>query len=124
MSKQQQPKAKITSHILDLSRGKPASNIYAKLYKRDEINKEEWQLIGNDVSNEDGRITQLLKNESMSIEVGVYKIIFESGLYYKQQSLDTFYPEISIVFNIANPIQHYHVPLLLNQFGFSTYRGS
>ena len=122
MSKQSNSKGNITSHVLDLSRGKPVSNLQANLYKREDNDSDKWLLIGKDVSNEDGRMTQLSRNEA--IETGIYKISFQSGIYFEQLKLETFYPEISIIFNITDPNQHYHVPLLLNQFGFSTYRGS
>ena len=117
-----QVKCKITSHILDLSRGKPASGVEASLYQKDS-SSQEWKLIGKDVSNQDGRLTQLLEIY-YPLQSGVYKIVFESGSYYKKQNLETFYPQIGILFNIDDSKQHYHVPLLLNQFGFSTYRGS
>jgi 5-hydroxyisourate hydrolase len=109
----------ITSHILDLALGTPASNIEAKLYKKD---KTEWHVVGNDISNQDGRMSQFLQNKNL--ENGLYKIVFESGAYYKQKNMETFYPQIDIIFNISDCTKKYHVPLLLNQYGYSTYKGS
>ena len=112
-------KGYITTHVIDLAHGKPASNIQANLYRRVE---NKWEFIGKDVSNEDGRMTKFLQNNVL--HNGNHKIVFESGAYYKHRNLDTFYPEISIIFNIIDSNQHFHIPLLLNQYGFSTYRGS
>lgn len=112
----------ITSHILDLSIGKPAINVETTLYKK-ELNNE-WIYVGKDISNNDGRMNNLLNG--FKLEKGIYKMIFESGKYFKEErgSLDTFYPQITIEFEVKDPLQKYHIPLLLNQFGYSTYRGS
>jgi hydroxyisourate hydrolase len=112
-------KGYITTHVIDLAHGKPALNMQANLYRRVE---NKWQFLGKDFSNEDGRMTKFLQNDSL--QNGNYKMVFESGAYYKHHNLDTFYPEISIIFNITDSNQNYHIPLLLNQYGFSTYRGS
>ena len=111
----------ITSHILDLGSGKPAVNVEATLYKKD-TSTNEWLLVGKDVTNQDGRMSKLLNDAQL--EIATYKVIFESGKYYLTQNLRTFYPQITIEFEIFDNMQKYHVPLLLNQYGYSTYRGS
>jgi 5-hydroxyisourate hydrolase len=112
---------KISSHILDLSKGKPAPNIEAQLFKKHK-NKDKWYFVGKDITNQDGRMDKFLNNTAF--ENGIYKMVFESGNYYKKQKLETFFPEITILFKISDSNQKYHIPLLLNQYGYSTYRGS
>ena len=111
--------SQITTHILDTSIGKPASGVRVKLY--DCANSFE-QLIGEGVTNEDGRVADLL--DSRILREGQYKIHFDTASYFKAQKIDSFYPFVDIVFTISGDGQHYHVPLLLNPFGYSTYRGS
>ena len=111
--------SQITTHILDTSRGKPAAGILVKLYA---ANGPGWQEIGSGETNKDGRITDLLQKETV-VSTGIYKLRFETASYFKQLSLTSFYPFIEIVFDIQSK-EHYHVPLLLNPFGYSTYRGS
>ena len=73
-------------------------------------------------TNEDGRIANLL-NEDKILQKGIYKMRFETKLYFDQKGMATFYPYVEIVFDIQTG-EHYHIPLLLSPFGYSTYRGS
>ena len=109
----------ITTHVLDTSRGCPAAGIPVIL-EREAAGV--WELIGSGITNTDGRITDLLPGES--IETGVYRLLFNTGRYFATQNAQTFYPEVIVIFNIEHSDQHYHVPLLLSPFGYSTYRGS
>jgi 5-hydroxyisourate hydrolase len=111
--------SQITTHILDTSRGHPAKNVKVTLSF---INKGQWDKIAEGVTNEDGRITDLLKTDEL-LKVGVYKLTFETGLYFEQNDVESFYPYVEIVFRLEDN-DHYHVPLLLNPYGYSTYRGS
>jgi 5-hydroxyisourate hydrolase len=79
--------------------------------------------IGGGTTDDDGRLRTLIP-EGASLNEGVFRITFASGAYFKGLGVDTFYPEVSIAFRIADAKQHYHVPLLLSPFGYSTYRGS
>jgi 5-hydroxyisourate hydrolase len=109
----------ITTHILDTALGKPATNVPVKLeFKKD----GSYVLLGQGLTNSDGRVTDLLKLDH-KLELGIYKISFAIAKYYKDSNQKTFYPEASIVFNVE-AIEHFHVPLLLSGFGYSTYRGS
>lgn len=111
--------SQITTHILDTSIGKPAAGIGAALsfYANDE-----WKETVRGVANTDGRITGLATANG-HLEFGVYRLRFETGQYFKAKGVVTFYPYVDIIFEIQSA-EHYHVPLLLNPFGYSTYRGS
>ena len=109
----------ITSHILDTSSGKPAVGITTILFHGE---NDEWTEIGRGASNSDGRITGLLNDRVKLIE-GIYKLRFETKDYFDKDRIPTFYPYIEIIFEI-NSEEDYHIPLLLNPFGYTTYRGS
>jgi 5-hydroxyisourate hydrolase len=111
----------ISSHVLDLNSGKPSEGIKAELFIYQPDSKE-WLPVGNGVTNKDGRIQNMLNEKA--VQKGLYKIVFFTGEYFEKKGLDAFYPEIDVKFQIKDPTQKYHIPLLLNQFGFSTYRGS
>ena len=110
-------KSPITTHVLDTAKGQPAAGIETVLEKSQ--NGSGWLELGRGVTNDDGRINDLLSTET-SLEQGMYRLTFETGSYNPQG----FYPYATIVFNIEQTDQHYHVTLLLNPFGYSTYRGS
>ncbi len=114
-------KSPITTHVLDLVQGSPANNIPAILEKLN--NSDSWETIGNGKTNEDGRIDNLLNNDD-PITSGTYRLTFDVAPYFEAQNRESFYSSIPIVFNISDTNRHYHVPLLLSQFGYSTYRGS
>jgi 5-hydroxyisourate hydrolase len=111
--------SQITSHVLDTTKGKPAEGIRAMLYKG---GNDEWTEITWGITNEDGRIPKLLPTEE-PVEQGIYKIRFETKDYFDKNQIKTFYPYVEIIFEI-DIAQHYHIPLLLNPFGYTTYRGS
>ena len=110
----------ITSHILDTARGCPAEGVKIKL----EINNAgQWNLLGQGSSNKDGRVSNLLPAEH-KLESGIYRVRFETGDYFSKHKIEGFYPYIEVVFQLKEPAEHYHIPLLLSPFGYSTYRGS
>ncbi|MBK8981477.1 MAG: hydroxyisourate hydrolase [Ignavibacteria bacterium] len=109
----------ITTHVLDTSTGKPATGVKAELFFLDNTL---WKMIAEGITNEDGRITDLL-NERDSLQFGLYKLKFETGDFFFKNGADTFYPYAEITFKI-NDDRHYHIPLLISPFGFTTYRGS
>ncbi len=109
----------ITTHVLDTSKGKPAPGVKIILFKNED---EDWITVAGGITNIDGRITDLLEKNVIP-EPGMYKLKFETKEYFDKDSIETFYPFVEIIFEIKNK-EHYHVPLLLNPFGYSTYRGS
>ena len=111
--------SQITTHVLDTSEGKPAEGIKIELQKRSGIN---WEILGEGITNSDGRIADLLE-QGEALGRGVYRMHFHTSAYFQGLGIKSFYPEVSIVFETFDQ-GHYHVPLLLNPFGYSTYRGS
>ena len=101
----------ITTHILDTSRGKPAAGIAVTLERA--MPNGSWSPVGRGTTDNDGRLRTLTTGD---VEKGTYRLTFETGT--------AFYPQVVIIFNVADGAQHYHVPLLLSPWGYSTYRGS
>jgi 5-hydroxyisourate hydrolase len=110
----------ITTHVLDTARGRPAAGI-AVLLERAQGGA--WREIGGGVTDDDGRVRALLASGT-TLTSGVHRMTFATGPYFAMQKVAAFYPEVRIVFEITDPTQHHHVPLLLSPFGYSTYRGS
>ena len=110
----------ITTHVLDTSRGRPAGGVPVTL---EVASTGGWKLLGKGITNEDGRLADLLDSDA-PMAAGVYRLIFDTGAYFAGNNIKSFYPQVSVVFKIENSSQHYHVPLLLSPFGYSTYRGS
>src|SRR4030095_11640251 len=95
----------ITTHVLDTSRGRPAQGVPVTL----EIEAAGgWELVGKGATNADGRISDLVSGE-VTIEPGVYRLIFDTGKCLAQYQSDSFYPQVAIVFRLADAAQHYHV---------------
>ena len=116
--------AGLTTHVLDTSRGKPAANLKIELY---EIQDSKKILIDTFFTNEDGRVDKPLLS-SNSVKETTYELLFFAGDYLKKENINLkqnlFLNQIPIRFHITEKTQHYHVPLLLSPFGYSTYRGS
>lgn len=110
----------ITTHVLDTASGRPAAGVPVTLELE---GADGWTKIGEGVTNPDGRIANLTPTE-ISLDTGTYRLTFDTGQYFATQNVDAFYPEVTVVFRISDSAQHYHVPLLLSLFGYSTYRGS
>lgn len=110
-------KAPITTHILQLDTGKPAAGVTVSLYSATSDTA-----LASATTDADGRIMQW--ESEFAISIGHYRLQFAVGNWYAQQKLASFYPEINISFQVSDAQEHYHVPLLLNAFGYSTYRGS
>ncbi len=105
--------AGITTHVLDTAKGLPAAGVAVTLA----ILRDEWRPLAHGVTDSDGRVRSL--TDGIALQEAIYRLTFETGAYNQG-----FFPEVSIVFRVDNPTQHYHVPLLLSPFGYSTYRGS
>jgi 5-hydroxyisourate hydrolase len=109
----------ITTHILDTSVGKPARGVPVELFRR---LGDDWQRVGTGVTDDDGRLKTL--SAPGPLEAGVWKLRFDTGAYFTRAGLKAFYPWVEVTFEVESGLSHYHVPLLLSPWGFSTYRGS
>jgi 5-hydroxyisourate hydrolase len=111
----------ITTHVLDTAKGKPARQVPVKLERLTPAGL--YELVGQGHTDDDGRCRTLVPKD-MSVTEGVYRITFDTGVYARDAGGDGFFPEVAITFDVRDAQQHYHVPLLLSPFGYSTYRGS
>ena len=111
----------ITTHILDVSLGKPGSGVPVTLEYFGDGNA--WLRLGSAVSDSDGRVRDLVSTDT-KLAVGNYRLTFNTALYFAAQKKQGFYPEVTVTFVIDDASQNYHVPLLISPFGYSTYRGS
>lgn len=116
----QSEKYQLSSHILDINVGKPASGVKIALSRQDTSGL--WTLVEERVTDENGRVKDFLKETSAG-NTGIYKLTYYIAPYFETQGLDTFYPFIEVVFQIKDGA-HYHVPITLSPYGYSTYRGS
>ena len=111
----------ITTHVLDTSRGRPAAGVGVRLETR--VAGGAWQTLGRGVTDVDGRLRDLLAEDTALTE-GSYRLTFDAASYFAAQGTAGFYPEISVTFVVRDAAAHYHVPLLLSPYGYTTYRGS
>lgn len=109
----------ITTHVLDTARGRPAEGVPVTLEMKE---GSAWTNIGSGKTDADGRLKTLLAPGAL--RKAVYRITFGVEPYFAAHGVQSFYPEASVVFAINDTTQHYHVPLLLAPYGYSTYRGS
>lgn len=112
--------SQITTHVLDTTRGKPAANVPICLYHLD---GDKWAVLACGVTNSDGRIADLLC-DSVTLAQGTYRMHFDTKSYFSALGEQGFYPFVDVVFELSAGGEHYHIPLLLSAFGYSTYRGS
>ncbi|MBA3781060.1 hydroxyisourate hydrolase [Nocardioides sp. InS609-2] len=106
----------ISTHVLDAAQGTPAEGMALRLERQD------GTVVGSGTTNADGRCPEL--TEGLVLEAGTYRMRFETGAWFARTQTPTFYPGVELVFEVADPAEHYHVPLLLSPFAYSTYRGS
>ncbi|WP_406111626.1 hydroxyisourate hydrolase [Kitasatospora purpeofusca] len=108
----------ISTHVLDTSLGHPAEGVPVELALHTEGG---WQVLGTSATDSDGRAEDLPAVEAGS----VVRLLFDTAAYFARTSEEPpFFPEVTIVLTVAPAQHHYHVPLLLNPFGYSVYRGS
>jgi 5-hydroxyisourate hydrolase len=110
----------ITTHILDVSKGCAARGVPVALERQTGAG---WEIIGKGATDDDGRLRDLLDAET-SLQTGNYRLTFDIETYFAKQQIEGFYPQVTVAFIVRDAAQHYHVPLLLSPFGYSTYRGS
>lgn len=110
----------LSSHILDINRGKPVSGVRITLSKQGKDAR--WTVIDEKQTDKDGRVKDFLERDGHD-HTGIYKLTYHIGPYFESQEQSSFYPFIEVVFEITDN-QHYHVPITLSPYGYSTYRGS
>ena len=109
----------ITTHVLDTAAGRPGNGIAIELERADH---GAWHPVGSGLTDDDGRLRTL--TPAGPVQPGTYRIRFQTGAYFASQGVTGFFPVVEIQFAVDDGAQHYHVPLLLSPFSFSTYRGS
>ena len=114
---------RLTTHVLDTARGRPGAGITIELYALG----EERRFLATAPTAEDGRCPRPLL-EGAAMVKGMYELVFHAGAYFRDAQIELpdppFLDRVVVRFGIASPEQHYHVPLLLSPYGYSTYRGS
>lgn len=110
----------ITTHVLDTARGRPAAGVPVTL----EVKLDDgWRVVGRGATDADGRLRDLLP-EDFQLTEGDYRLTFDAGAYLSASGAEGFYTEVVVSFVVRDAAAHYHVPLLLSPYGYSTYRGS
>lgn len=110
----------LSVHVLNLQDGLPSPGVSVTLEKQDAQN---WSTLNTGTTNEQGRITALYP-EGKALEKGTYRVTFKTGDWFKKHQSATFFPEVPVIFEADGSVPHYHIPLLLSPYGFSTYRGN
>jgi 5-hydroxyisourate hydrolase len=110
----------ISTHVLDTSIGRPAASITVQLQRQ---MGAVWSDVSKAVTDRDGRVTALLPPFAPA-GAGGYRLTFDVGEYFRARGVESFYSKVSIDFVVRDAGSHYHVPLLLSPYGYSTYRGS
>jgi len=126
-------KSPITCHVLDAAGGRPAAGVTVSLevlsldgFENTDMNPTDHELpqtLARGSTNDDGRCTDLLHHDDF-LAAGIYKMTFHTGPYFKSLGVKTFYPWVEVTFNYSDQNQHYHIPLLISPFSYTTYRGS
>ena len=111
----------ITTHVLDLSTGVPARGVAVRLeVLRDAVG---WVALAERATDGDGRVKDFI-DEGARLDAGTYRLTFLTGAYFERAGAPAFHPEVAVVFRVQTAGGHFHVPLLVSPFGYTTYRGS
>jgi 5-hydroxyisourate hydrolase len=111
----------ISTHILDTARGKPANGV--AVYLESQKTDETWEQLTHAWTDEEGRVKPFFLLEE-PLKGGTYRLVFDTESYFSALDSHCFYPQVCVVFNIGDDPQHYHIPLLISPYGYSTYRGT
>jgi 5-hydroxyisourate hydrolase len=111
---------RLSTHVLDTSRGVPAAGMVVTLERADGAT---WKLLGQGQTDTDGRVPNLIADPA-GLPSGDYRLRFSTASYFKSQKLPIFYPEVQVHLRLEVTSKNYHLPLLLSPYGYSTYRGS
>ncbi|HEX5759833.1 MAG TPA: hydroxyisourate hydrolase [Thermoanaerobaculia bacterium] len=110
----------LSTHVLDLASGRPAAGVQVALEAWSEGG---WEVLGTAATDPDGRVRELLPPARV-LGVGLYRLTFAAGDYFRARGVESFHPEVAVVFQVREPVAHHHVPLLLAPWGYTTYRGT
>ncbi len=110
----------LSVHVLNLENGLPSPDVRVTLEQRQ---GDTWKSLNSGETNAQGRITTLYP-EGKALEKGTYRVTFKTGDWFAKQKASTFFPEVPVIFEADGSVEHYHIPLLLSPYGFSTYRGN
>lgn len=110
----------LSVHVLNLQDGLPSPGVSVTLEKQD---GQKWDLLNQGMTNEQGRIPELYP-EGKTLEKGTYRVTFKTGEWFEKHQTASFFPEVPVIFAVDGTVPHYHIPLLLSPYGFSTYRGN
>lgn len=119
--KAQQQNYQLSTHILDISTGLPVPDVSVVLEKQN--NMGTWDKIDEEKTDKNGRIGNYLPDNKTNSQLGTYRLTFSTQEYFNRNKVETFYPYIQVIFEIKDH-NHYHVPITISPFGYSTYRGS
>ena len=111
----------ISTHVLDTASGRPAAAVAVTLER---VEGGAAVPLGGGVTDADGRLRDLVSRSGAALGEGTYRLRFDVGAYFARDGRDAFYPEVVVCFRVAAGNEHYHVPLLLGPYGYTTYRGS
>lgn len=110
----------LSVHVLNLENGLPSADVEVVLEKS---SGNKWVKLNQQVTGPNGRITALFP-ENQPLTQGIYKVTFKTGDWFKKNNQSTFFPEVPVIFKVDGSVSHYHIPLLLSTYGYSTYRGN
>lgn len=110
----------LSVHVLNLDNGLPSANVKVVLETQQ---NNQWVEINSGTTNEQVRITELYPKDT-ALQKGIYKVTFKTGDWFRQKNQRSFFPEVPVVFVIDGSLDHYHIPLLISPYGYSTYRGN
>lgn len=110
----------LSVHVLNIQSGLPSSGVEVELERRTDAG---WESLSTATTDEVGRVPSLYP-DSEAFLPGVYRVTFETGAWFEERDIATFFPDIPVPFEVKDTEQHYHIPLLLSPYGYSTYRGN
>ena len=110
----------LSVHVLNLQDGLPSPDVNVTLEKK---NGQGWEMLNAASTNEQGRIPAFYP-EGKALEKGIYRVTFKTGEWFTVHKIASFFPEVPVIFEVDGTVPHYHIPLLLSPYGFSTYRGN
>jgi 5-hydroxyisourate hydrolase len=111
---------RISTHILDLMRGRPANDVPIRLERQEASGN--WRILNSARTDQDGRCGQLLPDDQIS--PGLYRLCFDTASYFVAQRISALYPVVEVTFQVRDGESQFHIPLLLSSNGYTTYRGS